>query len=182
MAAPDKAIPTPTVCLADSQRLGQPVQPVDEQHDICRFGRGTGTVRAHRHAHVRCRQCRGIVDAVAHHHAGAIRTRRSDGSELVAGLLFRPHLVHSHCSADRLGDVAPIARQHDNACNAGAAQQAQRLGRVWADLVGEQQRAQHASISRDKGTGGALIPHAPQKSLVPQGRRGAGRDIGVASN
>ena len=65
--------------------------------------------------------------------------------------------------------------------DAGFAQAAERLGRVGADVVAEQQRAAQDAVDRDEHAGRAFVGGPPQHVAAPGSRRSAPGDEGVAA-
>jgi hypothetical protein len=167
---------------SDRQRIGQPVEPVDEQNDLRCLRRRAGAARAHRHADA-CRRQRGrIVHPVAHHDADALRACRRDRGELVLRPLLRPDLVHAERRPDCLRDVTTVAGEHDDAGDPRPAQQSQRPRGIRTDLVGHEQRTQHFAVRRHERPGRPLVAHPPQEPMTPGGSSGASGDIGVAAD
>jgi hypothetical protein len=72
------------------------------------------------------------------------------GVDLVGGNAFGEHAVEIERGADRLRRGGAVAGDHQDAGDAGLAQQADRPRRVGAEFVGQQQCAGRPSVHRDE--------------------------------
>ena len=144
----------PTRAPGDADRLGHPVQPIDRQHHLRRLGGRRRAARAHRHADIRRRQRRRVVDPVADHQRDALRPLRCHRGDLPGGRELRPHRVQAEPAAHRLRRAGAIAAQHHEARDPGGPQRPQRPRRLRAHRVGQQQRPGDPPIQRDPGRGG----------------------------
>jgi hypothetical protein len=110
----------PARTAGDPHRLGEPVEPVHDQDDVGRLGRGRRPSGAHRDADVGRRERRGVVHAVADHHRHAALALGDDGVDLVDRIALGQDPVDADRDADRFGDVGVIAGDHHDALDPGA--------------------------------------------------------------
>ena len=97
------------------------------QHDISARKRNIGA-RANGNAHIRAGQCRGVVDAVAHHSNGSLRRKLTHNALFFGGQHAGNNLVGAHLALHRKSGSLGIAREHHRAnahrpqlCNSGSA-------------------------------------------------------------
>ena len=70
--------------LAGFESVGDPLQVVDEKHDVGGLARHRRSARPHRHTNGSCCQHRSIIDTVADHHHG-LRIQGTDDLHLLPG-------------------------------------------------------------------------------------------------
>ena len=161
----------------DVQGFGQSVEAIGQQDDVGRFGRSRGAACAHGHPHAGCRQRRRVIHAIAHHHRRPVHAGGFDGRQFVGGCLSGAQLINPQTGSDGFGDSAAISRQHDDAADAGTAQQAQGARRFLAQLVGQQQAAGIASIQRHHHRRAAHLRAARQQLMCVCRQGGEAGDI-----
>ena len=134
----------------DHDRLADPIEAVGENDHIRRFRGCAGAARAERDPDVGRCQCRRIVDAVANHDGWMQPLLGAHRVDLVGGNAFGEHAIEVERGADRLGGGGAVAGDHQDAGDAGLAQQADRPRRVGAEFVGQQQCADRSPFDRDE--------------------------------
>ena len=134
----------------DHDRLADPIEPVGENDHIGGFRGCAGAARAEGDPDVGRRQRRRIVDAVADHDGWMEPLLGAHRVDLVGGNAFGEHAVEIERGADRLRGGGAVAGDHQDAGDAGLAQQADRPRRVGAEFVGQQQCADRPSVDRDE--------------------------------
>ncbi len=105
-----------------ADRLREPVQAIDRDHDVGSLGACGGAAGAHRHADVRDGEGRRVVDAVADHHHGAQRVGHllANRLHLVRRGPLGQDAVHADRRADHLRDGGMIASHHHDPADPGA--------------------------------------------------------------
>ena len=144
----DSPIPTSTLWTRDPartprdpHRLGDAVEPVDDQHDVGGLGRGRRPASAHRDADVGGRERRRVVHAVADHDRQAELGLRPRPRRPCRPGRARPGPVDADRDPDGFGDVRVVAGDHHDAFDPRPAERPDHPRRVGADRVLEQQRA-----------------------------------------
>ena len=106
----------------DLDPRAQPVDPVDQQHDIGRLGRGGGAPRAHGDAHIRRGQRGRIVDPVAHHHHRPVLALGEDQQNFLVRRQPGAQPVETEPLGHALGHVRAVAGGEQDASDPLTAQ------------------------------------------------------------
>ena len=130
----------------DRHRLGDAIEPIDENNHVRRLRGGACAARAHGHADIRRRESRRVIDAVANHQSRGEPPFRDDSVDLVGRNAVGEHRVEIEGRADRFGRFGAIARHHDNFRDAGPPQSLNRPRRFATQFVGEQQHCDDTTV------------------------------------
>ena len=163
--------------LRDRDRVGEPVEPVHDQHHVGGLGGGRRASGAHRHAHIGGRERGRVVQAVADHDDdAALAAFDLDGLDLLIGRALGQDPVDAERSAHGLGDVGMVARHHDHAPDPGAPQGPDHPRRVGPDRVVDHQGAGDFAVDRHEDARRTVehraTPHVPRArwQRAPAGR------------
>ena len=159
--------------LRDHDRFADPVEPVGEDHHIGGLRRGAGADGGKRDADIGRGQRRRIVDAVADHDGRVQPLLGAHRIDLVGRHAFGQHRVEIERGTDRRRGPGAVAGDHDDARDAGVAQQPDRPRRVGPKLVGEQQGADRPSLDRDEYDQRRSPRGAPDRPRRPFGNAAA---------
>ena len=153
--------------LRNHDGLADPVEPIRKNHDIGRFGRGTRAASTHGNANIGRRQRRRVIDAVPDHD-GRIETLLSAHRvDLVGRNAIRQHAIQVERGSDGLRGSRAIAGDHADARYTRRTQHANRLRRIGAQFIGEQEGANRPFIDGDENHQGRTPRAAAQGPYGP---------------
>ena len=142
--------------LRDLDCFADPVEPVGKDHHVGGFRRSAGAAGAERDPDVGGGQRRGVVDAVADHDGRVQPLLGAHRVDLVGGNAFGQHGIEIERRADRLCSAGAIAGDHDDAGDAGLAQQPDRARRI-GDGVHRRAARRRPAVPRPRRTRSAPI-------------------------
>ena len=134
---------------ADLQQPGQFLEGLVEVDNVRGLGGDVGA-RAHdRDSHVRCGQCRSIVDTVSDHgYLAAFGLQLPDALELLLGQQPGFDVRDSDFTRNRFGGALAVARQQNHPLDAHVLQRMHRLHRTLARRIAQQNRAGQLAVGR----------------------------------
>ena len=158
--------------LRDGNGIGDPIEPIGENDDICRLRRGARAPGPHGNADVCRRQRRGVVDAVADHHGWMQALLGCHRIDLVGWDAIGKHCIEIKCRPDGFGGIGPVAGQHDDPRYPGCPESLHGTRRLAPEFVAQQQGADRAAVDRheDAQSGppsrASKGPHGPLLGLA----------------
>ena len=111
----------------------------------------------------------GVVDAVADHHGHRAFPLGAHGGDLVGRALVGVHLVQTQHGGDLPRRVRAVAGEHDQSVEPGGAQPSHRAGRVAAQRVPQQHRADELPVGADPGDRGGIEAGPVDDRTGPRG-------------
>lgn len=135
----------------------QPVDPIDQKHDVGRLGRGRRAPCAPGDAHVRRGQCRRVVHAVAYRHRGSALALREDEQHLLVGCQPGAQPVETEPLGHTLRHIGAVAGGQQYTPGPFAAKPIQHDARAFAQRIGHDEAPRHVPVDPngdEDGSGG----------------------------
>ena len=164
----------------DHDGFAEPVETIDGEHDVGRFGGGGRAAGADGDAHVGECERGGVVDAVADHDRSTGALFELDGVDFLGGCPFGEDVVDADDGPDGLRVVLAVAGDHHDAPDAVPAELANGSGGVGADRVVEEQRADGCAVDLDEDGECTVERGAPPDAAHPARARRCRRPARLA--